>query len=136
MSWIVSKEHILSANVSFQTNVLLDRPLYVLKNMYKHFSAIYRQKYNLHFQPFIVVVSGSKDTGLSGKYWSDMENLPSRRRCTVTPTKGGPSPTPGAAKEEAQTAKSPTPGVKEVFLLERIFKDNSSSNVQQKFSEN
>ena len=48
------KYHILSANVSFKTNVLLDRPLYVLKNMYKYFSAIYRQKYNLHFQPFIV----------------------------------------------------------------------------------
>ena len=39
--------------LSFETNIVLDLPLYVLKNMYEYFSAIYRQEYNLHFQPFI-----------------------------------------------------------------------------------
>ena len=43
----------------------MDRPLYVLKNMYKYFSAIYRQKYNLHFQPFI---EGVKLAGLKQKH--------------------------------------------------------------------
>ena len=46
------KQHILSAHVSFETNISLDLPLYVLKSMYKYSSAIFRQKYNLHFQPF------------------------------------------------------------------------------------
>ena len=55
------KSHNLSANVSFKTNILLDRPLYAFKNMYKYFSAIYRQKYNLHFQPFIGVDDKSQE---------------------------------------------------------------------------
>lgn len=31
-----------------------------------------------------VIVTGVKDTGLCGKYWSDMENLPPRRRSTLS----------------------------------------------------
>ena len=47
------KWHILSANQNFKVNILLILPLNILKNLFKHFSAIYRQKYNLHFQPSI-----------------------------------------------------------------------------------
>ncbi|XP_040578587.1 uncharacterized protein [Lepeophtheirus salmonis] len=32
---------------------------------------------------YVVVVTGVKDTGLCGKYWSDIDNLPSRRRGRV-----------------------------------------------------
>ena len=38
-------------------------------------------------EEYIVTVSGVKDTGLSGKYWSDLENLPPRRRCTLNDPK-------------------------------------------------
>jgi len=50
---------------------------------------------------YVVVVSGTKDTGLSGSYWSNLETLGSRRRCTITPP-------PGPAKDK----KSPTPSPK------------------------
>ena len=53
MSFSVCKLHILSANMNFKANILLILPLYILKNMRKYFSAIYRQKFNLHFQPSI-----------------------------------------------------------------------------------
>ena len=31
---------------------------------------------------YMIVVSGVKDTGLCGKYWADIDNLPPRRRRT------------------------------------------------------
>lgn len=34
-------------------------------------------------EEYMIVVSGVKDTGLCGKYWSDMETLPSKRRRTT-----------------------------------------------------
>ena len=34
-------------------------------------------------EEYMIVVSGIKDTGLCGKYWSDMETLPSKRRRTT-----------------------------------------------------
>ena len=48
------KWHILSGNINFKANILLILPLYILKNLRKDFSAIYRQKYNLYFLPSIV----------------------------------------------------------------------------------
>ncbi len=39
-----------------------------------------------------VVLPSGKDTGLSGKYWSDLGNLGSRRRCTMTPPEKKPAP--------------------------------------------
>lgn len=52
---------------------------------------------------YIVIASGMKDTGLSGKYWSDMENLPARRRCTISPQppQTSPSPTNTGTKRKA-----------------------------------
>jgi len=51
---------------------------------------------------YIVVVSGSKDTGLSGSYWST-EDLPRRRSCTTT------TPPPAAAAAPPPIAKKSTP---------------------------
>ena len=42
-------------------------------------------------------------TGLSGSYWSNMETLGSRRRCTITPP-------PGPAKGKKSTTPSPKAG--------------------------
>ena len=39
--------------MNFKANVLLNPFFYVLKNLRKCFSAIYRQNHNLHFQPSI-----------------------------------------------------------------------------------
>ena len=47
------KWQIPSANINFEAKILLNLPLYVLKNLCKHFNAIYRQNFNLLFQPSI-----------------------------------------------------------------------------------
>ena len=71
---------------------------------------------------YMVVVTGT-DTGLTGKYWSDLNNLPSRRRCTISPqppaAKGGkttpeksPQETPkksGAAVKKSTKESTPEP---------------------------
>jgi len=61
---------------------------------------------------YIVVVSGAKDTGLSGSYWQT-EALPTRRRrCTITPP-----PTPAkspetGAKRPKEAGEQPSPPAK------------------------
>ena len=50
---------------------------------------------------YIVTVSGS-DTGLSGKYWSDLSNLGPRRRCTISPQ----PPKEGQQIKKASPAKT------------------------------
>ena len=52
---------------------------------------------------YIVVVSGSKDTGLSGSYWQT-EDLPRRRSCTTTTTPP-PAPPPVAKKSTPVAVK-------------------------------
>ena len=48
--------------------------------MYKYFSAIYRQKYNLHFQPFIELeLALAEGAGLRGGY-STPDSLKRRDR--------------------------------------------------------
>ena len=49
----VCKWHIQSAYINFKAKILLNLPLYVLKNLRKYVSAIYQQNYNFHFQPSI-----------------------------------------------------------------------------------
>ena len=56
---------------------------------------------------YVVVVSGAKDTGLSGKYWSDLENLGSRRRCTITPPPKAPSPVPEPTPTKSKKPTTP-----------------------------
>ena len=34
-------------------------------------------------EEYAIIVSGVKDTGLCGKYWSDMDHLPRRRKYVV-----------------------------------------------------
>ena len=53
----------LSADINFKAKTSLNLPLYVLKTLPKYFSAIYRQKYNLHFQPSIAVATFVNWTG-------------------------------------------------------------------------
>ena len=50
------KWHILSADINFKGNILLILPLYVLKNLHKYVSTIYRQNNNLLFQPSLANV--------------------------------------------------------------------------------
>lgn len=44
---------------------------------------------------YAIVVTGVKDTGLCGKYWSDIDNLPRKRRCTLNEPKPEVVPSPG-----------------------------------------
>lgn len=55
-------------------------------------------------QEYNIIVSGVKDTGLCGKYWSDMEALPSRRRRTTV------AEAQKAAAEEAAKAAAAASG--------------------------
>ena len=55
------KWHISSANINFEANILLFLPLYILKNLRKYFSAIYRQNYNLLFHPPIDYLADKGD---------------------------------------------------------------------------
>lgn len=61
---------------------------------------------------YIVIASGS--TGLTGKYWQDIDKLPPRRRCTITPPPTTASPTPNKAgeKRKATTTNDETPAKK------------------------
>ena len=52
---------------------------------------------------YIVTVSGN-DTGLTGKYWSDLSNLGSRRRCTVSPQPPKDSPQKSSPEKASETA--------------------------------
>ena len=64
MRWNVRKWHILSANMNFKAKILLILPLYILKNLRKNFNAIYRQKFNLHFQLFIAKIGEESHEGV------------------------------------------------------------------------
>merc|ERR1719342_1561802 len=55
-------------------------------------------------EEYNIIVSGVKDTGLCGKYWSDMDSLPSRRRRTTVA-----EAEKAKAEEEAKTKKQTTP---------------------------
>ena len=74
---------------------------------------------------YIVTVSGS-DTGLSGKYWSDLSNLGPRRRCTISPQppKEGQqikkaSPAKNTSEKASETAKKKAGNVKKVAIAEK-----------------
>lgn len=69
---------------------------------------------------YVVIVSGVKDTGLCGKYWSDIDNLPPRRRSAKlqspsaaspslkqTPGKKGSPATPGTVPKETPAKETP-----------------------------
>lgn len=62
---------------------------------------------------YMIVVQGVQDTGLCGKYWGDLNNLPSRRRSKLPEAfKAGESPEPGAAGRRGSvgsTGSSETP---------------------------
>lgn len=60
---------------------------------------------------YIVVVSGAKDTGLSGSYWQT-ENLPSRRRCTITPPPTPAKSPEAGAKRPKEAGEQPSPPAK------------------------
>ena len=56
---------------------------------------------------YMIIPTGVKDTGLSGKYWADMQELPARRRRSAqvaTP--------PAAEKEKEQQKTSPAAAAK------------------------
>ena len=58
-----------------------------------------------------MVVSGAKDTGLSGSYWQT-ENLPSRRRCTITPPPTPAKSPEAGAKRPKEAGEQPSPPAK------------------------
>ena len=53
MSQNVSKWLIQSGKIYLQAKIWIILPLHFLENLRKYISAIYWQKYKLHFQPFI-----------------------------------------------------------------------------------
>lgn len=59
-------------------------------------------------EEYVIVVSGVADTGLCGKYWGDLTNLPSRRRSGAPGTEG----TPTAPKPAPKKATTPAVEVK------------------------
>ena len=76
-------------------------PLYVSKNMYKYFSAIYRQKNNLHFQPFIASalnVSGVRKRSIT----PDMADISKELQRIETSTKS-PASRRNSARRKTQT---------------------------------
>ena len=74
----VCKWHILSATPSFRAKILSILPLYILKNLRKHLSAIYRQKYNLLFHPSIV------KTLMTSYSKKNQREVPKRKKWTRT----------------------------------------------------
>ena len=62
---------------------------------------------------YIVVVSGAKDTGLSGSYWQT-ENLEgrTRRRCTITPPPTPAKSPEAGAKRPKEAGEQPSPPAK------------------------
>ena len=61
---------------------------------------------------YIVVVSGAKDTGLSGSYWQT-EALPTRRRrCTITPPPTPAKSPEAGAKRPKEAGEEPSPPAK------------------------
>jgi len=67
---------------------------------------------------YMIVVQGVQDTGLCGKYWGDLNNLPPRRRSKLPESlKAGESPEPGAQGRRGSvgsTGSSDTPTGKRV----------------------
>jgi len=59
---------------------------------------------------YVIVVSGVPDTGLCGKYWGDLTNLPSRRRSGMpTPETTTPKTAPKKAAAATDVKKAATP---------------------------
>ena len=50
---------------------------------------------------YMIIPTGVKDTGLSGKYWADMQELPARRRRSAQA-----AATPNAAEKEKEQQKT------------------------------
>lgn len=94
-------------------------------------------------EEYHVVMTGIKDTGLTGKYWSDMSNLTPRRKCTMTPPPPA-SPSTSEAKKstppkkgqkakgkDAEQATSPTPPSSGRGRKRKADDEASSSNAKQ-----
>ena len=59
-------------------------------------------------EEYMIIATGVKDTGLSGKYWADMAELPARRRRSQPPT-----PKEDEKKQQEQKQQKLSPAAKE-----------------------